>query len=104
MKYLIIILTLLSLTTYGQVVKDTTEFNYQDYYQKEYLKSQYEIEKNNLIWGIAGATALGVGNLVNYYRYGEPAYLYVGGGMSLSFNLYSVGRLIYLKKKIKKLE
>ncbi len=103
-QFLILVLLSLSLTnTYGQ-----TDSSYQDYYRTydyeyQYTKDLYQYEKNKLVWSIVGSGLMVVGNGVNYYRYGQSGYAYFGG-LSLGFNLYSVGKLVYLNRKLKRME
>ena len=79
---------------------DSTEYNRHEYH---YTKDLYRQEKNRLLWSVFGSTCLAIGNGINYYRNGEKTSLTISG-LSLTYNMYSVGRLIYLKREIKKIE
>ena len=52
-------------------VKAQKDSTYHDYYEYQYTKTLYEQEKNNLVWGIIGSTAMMVGSSINYYKYGQ---------------------------------
>lgn len=81
----------------SQVVDSTKKYEYQ------YKKDLYQYEKNKMVWGVIGSTAMIVSGGVGYYRYGQNDYLYYSG-LSLGFNVYSVIKLVYLKRELKRME
>lgn len=100
-KLLTLIVTILfTITTFSQELG-------KDYYQKEqynqYLMDQYKYEKNKLMWGLVGGLAFGASGILNYYIQGNRQQLMLTSGLSLSFNIYSVSRLIHLKRELNKL-
>ncbi len=111
-RFMTILMFLMCFTSQAQLIqKDTTPFDTSTYQRQygynteyDYLKDSYEYQKNQLIWHLVGGTVFGLGNVMSYYRHGNTDYLLIGGGMSLTFNLYTVTKLIQTKRKIKELE
>lgn len=94
-KLLLVIITLVSLSSYSQ--------SNQDYYYEQYVYEQYKLEKNRLLWGIVGSAGMGVMSIKTYTTYGDQVSI-ITSGFGFTISGYSIYKLIKLKREIKDIE